>query len=136
MRPSKSAPFSCARSVRPVVPLFAVLRKIQALLFILCTHSKPNRLIYDEQDDQGSHNGQSPRDGHADRLVQYLVAVAFEHSGGLACAEGGVDDAVGEDACEQRAEGTARAVYAKRIERVVIAEDGFDLDDHVEADYA
>ena len=90
-----------------------MLRKIQAGLFVLCTHSKPDGLIYDEQDDECSNNRKSPCDGGADCLIEHLVAIAFEKAGGFARAECGVDDAIGEDAGEDRTEGAAGSMYAE-----------------------
>src|SRR6185437_8232610 len=74
-------------------------------------------------------------DADAGELVQKLVPVAVDDSGGqggsgFRILEDGIDGFGGENAGEKRANGSARSVYAERVEGIVIAEPAFDLDDH------
>src|ERR1039457_7475935 len=81
-------------SMRPLVALFSMLCKIQAHRFVLSTHPKPNRFIYDEQNEKSADDRQSPCNRNAHRLVEHLAPVPLEQTRRLARAKDRIDRAV------------------------------------------
>src|SRR3954464_11560087 len=105
-----------ASLVCPIVAFFAMLGQVQTVALVFHTHPKSDRLVYKEQNDKRTHNRNTPRDRHAQQLVQQLMAVAFKQAGGLAGAKDGVDGTVSEDAGQDSSHRSARAMNAKGIE--------------------
>jgi hypothetical protein len=49
----------------PIVSLFAVLREIQTLRFLLLRNSKADGHVDDLEDDEGTYNRKDPRDDNS-----------------------------------------------------------------------
>src|ERR1700722_6182193 len=116
--------------VSEFIAFFAVLRQVEPGALVLFAQPEPYCLIHDEQDDQGTHNGQGPCDGYANRLVQYLPRIPFEHACCLTCPQDGVDGAAGEFSGQQCSDRSTGAMNTKGVERIVISERGLHLNHH------
>src|SRR5580692_1199097 len=112
----------------PVVAFFAMLRQVETLHFVFGRHSHANGEIDDLKNDVSSYYGEQDRDTNADRLISQLAKVPVHHADGkrvpLGILENRIDGAGGEDAGQQRANGSASAMHAEGIERVVVTESG------------
>src|SRR5208337_111546 len=119
-----------------VVAFFSMLGEVEAGGFLLGGDAQSNGLIDDEEQDQRTHDGNSPGNGDAGRLVEQLGPVAVDGAGGHVFAEDRVDGAGGKEAGEQRADGSTGAMHAKGVKGVVVAEAAFNRKDHERADHA
>src|SRR5216684_1997362 len=103
-----------------------MLRDVQTLNFMVLRNPQADHHVYNLEDRQGAADGQRPGHRYTDQLVDELMRVAFEPAGrkrhSVRALKDGVDYAGRKHSGQQRADGSARAVYAKGVERVVIAE--------------
>ena len=124
----------------PVITLFAMLRKIETLDFMMLRHTQTDDYIDEFQNRQRSHDRQRSGNSNSDGLIHELMCVPFQRAGGKHASAGIFEDwiyrAAGEDACEQRAQSSACAVNAESVERVVIAKARFYMRDHQVAEDA
>src|SRR5579863_10036529 len=118
------------RSSLECVAFLAVLRKIEAGHFLLRCYPQSHDLIDNNQENQRADNRDSPRSSNGGKLVEHLMPIAVDGAGGLAGSVDGIDNPGSEDAGEERSERSTRAVYAECIQRVIVAEDRLDLEDH------
>src|SRR4029077_12259048 len=76
---------------------------------------------------------------NADGLIYELMCVPFQCTGGKHSSAGifenGIHHAPCEDACEQRADGAARAMNAECVERIVVTEACFHMRNHQVAEH-
>ena len=61
------------------------------------------------------------------QLVENLAVIALEKAGRLAFAKDRIHDGTGEETSQDGAQGPARAMHAKGVQRVVITKDILDL---------
>ena len=103
---------------------------IEPLHFLIFGDAKADGGIHDLEDHQGSYDTEAPGDGNADSLIEHLAGVAVDQAEGLSFAGGVfervVDGIGGEDAGEDCADRSARAVDTEGIEGIVVAELLFD----------
>ncbi len=108
--------------------------------FLFGGDAQAHDLINDKKQRQRANDGDAPCYGDAGKLIDQLAPAAVDGAGGERVAsrvlEDRVDDAGGEDAGEQGANGSAGSVNAKGVQRVVVAEKALDDEDHGEADDA
>src|SRR5215469_6700518 len=64
------------------VTFFAMLREVQSLNLFILGDAQADRNIDNLQDDDRPYNPQSPGDGNANELVEQLMGVAIDQSGG------------------------------------------------------
>src|SRR5271163_621266 len=117
-----------------VVGFFAVLRDVETFDLIRFAHADASNHIRYFQQDNGSYQGEAPREEYAYKLITKLAPVAVQSSNGLARAENRVDHLLRKDPGQERADRAACAVNAEGIEGIVIAEDRFYFRDHPVAD--
>src|SRR5262249_25407069 len=122
------------------IPLFTVHAGIQALdlLFLINPHTDGG--IDDFQNDERAHNRQRPRDQAADKLIAPLCRVALHEPGRLSLPrrvlQTIVDEVRRKNTGKNRAQRSARAMYAERVERVIVSELALDARHHEVADHA
>src|SRR5579859_3099804 len=119
-----------------IIGFFAMLRDVQPFDFMFFADAEPGKEIGDFQDNQCSDERKAPGDRNADELIANLSPAAIEPPNWFARAEDWIDDLLREDAGEQSPDGAARTVHTERIERVIIAENGFNASDHEVAECA
>ena len=112
-----------------VVTLFVVLREVEPFRFLLGGDAEADDLIDKEEQDESSDDGDDPGDGNAGELIEQLTPVSVEYAGGDVFAKGGVDQACGEDAGEQRADGSTGSVDTESVKGIVVSEAVFDFKD-------
>src|SRR4029077_8730775 len=93
----------------PVIPLFAVLRKVETLSFLIFGDAQADEFVHDLENDECTHNGEHPGNQNADELVEQLAGVAFEQARGqdfaIRICKNWIDCAGGENSGEQSANG-------------------------------
>src|SRR5271168_1463263 len=94
----------------------AVQRNVETLAFDVCGDAQTDGNVDDLEDDERDDDVINDDDGNALDLVEHLARIAFEQAGGPAI----LFDR--EHAGEDRTRGTADAVDAEAVERIVIAE--------------
>src|ERR1039457_2141195 len=108
------------------ISLLVVHAEVQAVAFLLPGDAQADGGVDDLEDGERAYDGQAPGDRGTPELVEDLAGVTVHQAERLYFAGGVlqplVDGAGGEDAGQQGAQRTPRAVYAEGIERVVIAE--------------
>src|SRR6266581_3621255 len=96
-----------------------MLRLVETHDFIFLVNTQTDRLVENERDDQGYDEGVCSCGHNRDQLDHQLLEIARQQAGGADR---------GKDAGHDRAEGTANAMYAEGIKRIVIFEFGFQHD--------
>src|ERR1017187_1165404 len=124
------------RSGIEVVAFLAVLGEIEAGGFVFGRDAQADDPVNDEEQNQRAHDGDAPGNGDSAELVEELPPVAVDGAGGDVLAVDGVDGAGGEEPREQCAQGSASAMHAEGIERVIVAEHALYLEDHKGAEEA
>src|SRR6185437_5209015 len=93
-----------------------------------------HRIAYLE-DNPRAYNSEPPSDQRPDQIVNHLPGIAVDQPHGLAHAQ--VVNLLGcENACEDRAHGSADSVDTESIQSIVVAELTLDHADHEIARYA
>ena len=105
-------------------------REVEAFTFGFFADAQPDHQVDNLEDDQGDNDVVHEHDRHADDLIEHLVGIAFDQAG--RAAVGGHGEHAGQDG----AGGAADRVDAKRIERIVIAEEVLEPSDAPIADDA
>jgi len=62
----------------PIVSLFAVLREIQTLRFLLLRNSKADGHVDDLEDDESTYDRKDPGDDNSYQLIQQLMSIPFQ----------------------------------------------------------
>src|SRR3990172_12374293 len=109
-----------------VVRFLTMLAFVEPDHFLFSICPDPDYRLDDHKDhechDTAVYNG----DAHGDQLCPELARIAVQK------AFGPVYGRIGKNACQDRADSPADAVNAERVERVIIAERGLELDHGVE----
>src|SRR5437016_9382367 len=110
------------------ITLFVVLAVIETLNLLFLSDPQPYGGVDDLENDERPHNAEHPGDRRTDDLIEHLAAVAVHESERLHLAgrvlQSIVNHIRGEDAGQDRAQGSAGAVNAEGVQRVVVAELG------------
>src|SRR5882757_6614559 len=109
------------------VAFFAVLRKIQAYLFMLRADAQADDQVDNLEQNESADDREHPCNRNSNELVQYLMRVAIQQPCRLrvACSvftEDRIDRALREYAGEYSANRASGTMHAERIQRVVIAQ--------------
>src|ERR1700746_637864 len=122
-----------------MISLFAVLGEIEPLNFLFLSHSKTDDEIHNLQNDYRTNRGKHPSNYNSGALIENLAGIAFEYPRReditLRIFENWVHRTGCEYAGQQSPERSTRAMYAESIERIVVAEAGFDFGYHEVAKY-
>src|SRR5258706_2721004 len=118
-----------------VVALLAMHAQIQAVDFLLPFRAYAGDDVANLEDHPGADDRETPCDPDPHQLVPNLARVPVHPAHRLARPDI-VDRARGHHAGQDRSQGSASAVHAKRVERIVIPELAFHSGRHQEAEDA
>jgi len=117
-----------------VVAFFTVLAEVKAHNFIVRIDSQTDDGIDDLQDNIASDSGQDPCNQNTCGLVQELMSIPIKQPDGkrpaLGILENRIDAAYSENSRQQCTQCTARAMNAKGIQGIIIAEEPLDFGNH------
>src|SRR5215472_7459997 len=113
-----------------VITLFSMLRDIQPFHLVFFRNAYSGGYIHDLQNHDGSQERKAPCAEDAHQLVAYLTPVPIQAADRLSFAKDGIHRGSSAHAGQQRSNRSPRPVDAKRIERVIVTEDGFELRYH------
>src|SRR6185437_728935 len=114
-----------------------MLREIEAHNLMFFANPQSNCHIHNLQNNQRANNRQRPCNGDAHQLVEYLMKISLDHSGGqhvaLSVLKNWVYGTRCENSRENCTESSTRSMNTEGIERVVVAEAGFHGYNHIKA---